>query len=142
MTEPADPGVHAASEVVALDPSARHASAVRAAFPHGVTCRRYICLSGCCGSAPADGQDPTGISGQRAGPYSADAAGTHVEAPLTARVPFSYGHSRGLHISLAQMPGAAGRTWPTCPAAINGPAGASGSARRKGQRWRRTATTL
>ena len=35
MTEPADPGVHAAIEVVARDPSAPHAGAVRAAFPPG-----------------------------------------------------------------------------------------------------------
>jgi hypothetical protein len=63
MTELADPGVHAAIEVVALDPSAQH-GAVRAAFPQGVTCRRYICLGGYCRSAPADGQDPAGVSGE------------------------------------------------------------------------------
>ena len=65
------PGVHAAIEVVALDPSAPHPGAAR-----GVTCWRYICLGGYCGSAPADGQDPTGFSGEWAGPYRADAAGS------------------------------------------------------------------
>lgn len=79
MTELADPGVHAAIEVVALDRSAPRAGAVRDAFPHGVTCRRYICLGGYCGSVPADGQEPIGISGERAGPHSADAAGSHVK---------------------------------------------------------------
>ena len=76
MIESPDPGVHAAIEVVALDPSAPHAGAVRASFPQGVTRRRYICLGGYCGSAPADGQDPTGFSGEWAGPYRADAAGS------------------------------------------------------------------
>jgi hypothetical protein len=74
MTELADPGVHAAIEVVARDPSAR--MRVRSALPspRGVTCRRYIYVGGYCGSAPADGQDLTRISGEWSGPCRADAA--------------------------------------------------------------------
>jgi len=74
MTESADPGVHAVIEVVVRDPSAPHAGAVCAAFPRGVICRRYVCAGGYCGSAPADGQDLTRISGEWSGPYRADAA--------------------------------------------------------------------
>jgi hypothetical protein len=70
MTESADPGVHAVIEVVARDPSASHAGAVHAAFPRGVTFRRYVCAGGYCGSGSADGQDPAGSS-VSAGPYFA-----------------------------------------------------------------------
>jgi len=124
--ELAGPGVKVA-------PSAQH-GALCVAFPQGVTCRRYICLGGYCGCAPAVGQDRVGMSGEWAGPYSAVAAGSMLDR-FDSVGPFLYGPWPGLHISLAPM-------WePGRPGVTGGPVRAEGP-RREGRRWRRTATTL
>ena len=64
MTEPADPGVHAAIEVVARERQSRMRVRSALSSPQGVTCRQYICLGGYCDSGPAGGQDPAGVSGE------------------------------------------------------------------------------